>query len=187
MRAVSSLLIILMALLPSTASSQNINVQASIDLIIQDYNRSCHAEQSDVPRIDEDPIEPSYMLVTLDPVNIYEIQIDGSGSTATVLYPSFHCKNFGYGSCGTGGCGFFLIVDDQVFFRSGGFEPHSAIIQNAYGTDAVVVYGVHGGGCDDAKGRGGAGVDPCYGAAAWDENAKTFFSRDGELQVWQPR
>ena len=187
MWAVSSLLIILTALLPTTASSQNTNVQASIDLIIQDYNGSCHAEQSDVPSIDEDPIEPTDMLVTLDPVNIYEIQIDGAGSTATVLYPSFHCKNFGYGSCGTGGCGFFLIVDDQVFFRSGGSEPHSAIIQNAYGTDAVIVYGIHGGGCDDAQGRGGAGVAPCYGAAAWDENAKTFFSRDGELQVWQPR
>lgn len=48
------------------------------------------------------------------------------------------------------------------------------------------VFGIPGGGCEDAVGRGGAGVDPCYSVAAWNEHSQTFFSRDGEIQAWLP-
>lgn len=168
----------------SPASADLANFKPSISKIIDSYNKSCHAEQSEFPTIDEDPIDPSKMLVSLDPINVYDIQIDQAGTVATVLYPEFHCKNVGYGWCGTGGCGFYLVVDDKIFHRAGGFQPQPATISGHYGTQTVVVFGIHGSGCEDADGKGGAGVDPCYSIVAWDEHRQTFFSRDGDIQSW---
>jgi hypothetical protein len=170
----------------SPVSADPANFKPSISKIIDSYNKSCHAEQPEFPSIDEDPIESSAMLVSLDPINVYDIQIDEAGTVATVLYPEFRCQNVGYGWCGTGGCGFYLVVDDKIFKREGGFQPQSATISGPDGNQTVVVFGIHGGGCEDADGRGGAGVDPCYGVAVWNEHIQTFFSRDGAIKAWLP-
>lgn len=175
-----------LALVCGPAYADPLKARASINTIIEGYNHSCHAEQSELPNIDEDPIEPSAMLVSLDPINVYDIQVDEAGTVATVLYPEFHCQNVGYGWCGTGGCGFYLVVDDKIFHRAGGFQPQSATTSGPYGNRTLVVFGIHGGGCEDADGRGGAGVDPCYGVAVWNQHSQTFLTRDGDIQAWLP-
>ena len=69
----------------SVTSADPLKVRALINTTIQGYNQSCHAGQSDLPRVDEDPIEPSEMLISLDPINVYDIHIDEAGTVATVL------------------------------------------------------------------------------------------------------
>ena len=166
----------------STAVAEASN-KAALVKILQGYQQQC----SDMQELDidaEDLSKPPVAKLTLDPGNIYELQIHTSGTTATVLYPAFHCENYGFPYCGTGGCGFYLIVDGKVFKRSGGFKPQVVTLTNDYGSTNVVVFGIHGGGCDTAEGSSGSGADPCYRTATWSEGRQTFFS-DQDVQLYQ--
>jgi hypothetical protein len=111
---------------------------------------------------------------------IYDIALTPNGVTGTVLYNEFHCTNIGYGWCGSGGCGFHLVVDGIVFSRRPGFRPFSVTA----GDDTFVLIPIHGGGCVTSDGTTGGGFDPCYVAATWDADAKTFRSKDGEIDLW---
>lgn len=166
--------------LPSTAVAAASNNAALITLL-QEFQQEC----TDMQELDidaEDLSKPPVGKLTLDPSNIYDLQIHTSGTTATVLYPSFHCENYGFPFCGTGGCGFYLIVDGKVFYRPGGFKPHVVTLTNDYGSRTVVVFGIHGSGCDTAEGSSGAGADPCYRTATWSDGRQTFFS-DQDVQL----
>jgi hypothetical protein len=157
--------------------------QTALNKVVQQYQQTC-TEVQPLPDIDaEDLDKPPPAKLTLDKSNIYEVLIHSSGTKAIVLYPEFHCQNVGYGWCGTAGCGFYVIVDGKIFHRLNGFKPQSAIVETESGSDRILVFGLHGGGCEDAKGRIGAGVDPCYGTAVWDERNRTFYSKE-ELRLW---
>lgn len=99
--------------------------QVVIDHLINKYEAQCQAEQPKYPGIDDDLDEPIIGVLTVPPDNIYQIELDTEGKTGTVLYPEFHCSNVGWGWCGTGGCGFYIIVDGVTFRRQVSFEPQS--------------------------------------------------------------
>lgn len=166
----------------SIASELNTKV---LQKLLVNFQNECSAMQEyDIDA--EDLNTPLVGKLTLNQNNIYELQVHSSGTKATVLYPDFHCENYGHPFCGSGGCGFYLIVDGHIFYRSGGFKPHAVTVRNEYGSTTVVVFGIHGGGCNTANGSSGAGVDPCYRTATWSDARKTFFS-DGDIDVWQGR
>jgi hypothetical protein len=145
----------------------------------------CDEMQPKQPDIDAEDLDaPTIGELTLDPSSIYEIQITQSGKTATVLYPEFHCSNFGYGWCGTGGCGFYIIVNGKAYYRQGGFRPQGVSFQGAYEPEQIIIYGIHGSGCGDAENNEAAGFQPCYSSAVWSEEQQTFFSNGSELTVW---
>lgn len=181
------------SLLPLVAVAETISVAridnaAQIDEIVQYYQARCDEEQASVqPDIDAELSETlTTGVLTLDPDSIYDIQITPTGEQATVLVPEFHCSNIGYGWCGSGGCGFFLIVDGTVYFRQGGFRPKSVTFQYIGGQETVLLFGTHGTGCKSATGSVGAGVDACFSSFVWDEMQRTFLSIDGSVELWEP-
>ena len=107
--------------LAETNSVARIDNAGQIDEIVQYYQAQCDEEQASVLlEIDEeDPDKPKKGVLTLAPDSIYDIQITPSGKQATVLFSQFHCSNVGYTWCGSGGCGFYLIVDGEIYSRDG--------------------------------------------------------------------
>jgi hypothetical protein len=181
-----------LTLLPASAFSETNSVAridnaVQIDEIVQHYQGQCDAEQAfDVHDIDAEELDkPEKGALTLDPDSSYDIQITPTGKQATVLIPEFHCSNIGYGWCGSGGCGFFLIVDGTVYFRQGGFRPKSVTFQYIDGQETVVLFATHGSGCKSATGSLGEGVDPCFSYFVWDEIQRTFLSIDGSVELWE--
>lgn len=83
-----------------TLSVARIDNAAQIDEIVQYYQARCDAEQAfDLRDIDAEELdEPEKGVLTLDPENIYDIQITPLGKQATVLFSQFHCSNIGYAS-----------------------------------------------------------------------------------------
>jgi hypothetical protein len=160
---------------------------AQIDEIVQYYQAQCDEEQASVlPEIDEeDTDKPENGVLTLAPDSIYDIQITPSGKQATALVPQFHCSSIGHAWCGSGGCGFFLIVDGTTYFRDGGFNPTSVTFEYGAGLQTVVLFPVHGIGCENKEGQSGAGSDPCYSSVVWDEDRQSFFSIDGSVDLWK--
>ena len=179
-------------LLPFVAVAENLSVAridnaAQIDEIVQYYQAQCDEEQASVlPEIDEDETDkPEKGVLTLAPDSIYDIQITPTGKQATVLVPQFHCSNIGHAWCGSGGCGFYLIVDGTTYFRQGAFSPTSVTFEYGIGQETVVLFATHGTGCRDAGGKGGVGSDPCYSSVVWDETRQSFFSIDGSVELWK--
>lgn len=192
MRFIQLTICMAITLLPLVAFAENNSVAridnaAQIDEIVQHYQAQCDEAQATVPReIDADfSVPPPKGVLTLDPKNVYSIEITPPGKRATVLYPSFHCSNIGYAWCGTGGCGFFLIVDGVIYHRASGFDPTSVTFHADDSEETVGLFVIHGTGCKSATGRDGAGVDPCYVTFVWDEVRQTFFSEEGSVQVWE--
>lgn len=159
---------------------------AQIDEIAQYYQAQCDEEQASVlPEIDAELLETlTKGVLTLDYDSIYDIQITPSGKQATVLVPEFHCSNIGHAWCGSGGCGFYLIVDGTIYFREGGSNPKSVSFQYESGHETVVLFAVHGTGCQNEIGMVGAGVDPCFSSFVWDEGQQSFLSIDGSVELW---
>ena len=178
-----TLILVILVFPPVSTAAADTSNKAALIKLLQGYQQEC----TDMQELDidaEDLSKPPVGKLTLDPSNIYDLQIHTSGTTATVLYPSFHCENYGYPYCGSGGCGFYLIVDGKVFHRSGGFKPRVVTLTNDYGSTTVVVFGIHGSGCVTAEGSWGAGADPCYRTATWSDDRQTFFS-DEDVQLFQ--
>jgi hypothetical protein len=150
-----------------------------VDSIIQQAQEYCDAEQANYRGIDDDLDAPLEGILTLADDAVYQLNLTTDGVMATVLYNEFHCSNIGYSWCGTGGCGFHIIVDGVAFYRVGGFRPVSAIVEDT----TFVLIPIHGGGCVTSEGIIGAGVDTCYVAATWDERSKTFRSQGGEINL----
>ncbi len=174
--------------LAESNSVARIDNTRQIDEIVQYYQAQCDEEQASVlPEIDEDDKDKAEKgVLTLAPDSIYDIQITPSGKQATVLFSQFHCSNIGYAWCGSGGCGFYLIVDGTTYFRDGGFNPTSVTFEYGAGQQTVVLFPVHGIGCENKDGRSGAGSDPCYSSVVWSEERQSFFSIDGSVDLWKP-
>ena len=178
MKLILTCTLILWSSVVSAQDHQNPVVQSIVDW----HRQYCYDNLADLRNESRVPLESDFGI---DEGSIYDIEI-AENQTATVVYKSFTCEGMGHGWCGSGGCGYFIVVGDKVFLRQGGYKPQLATISTANGNRSIVVFGIHGGGCDDADGRGGAGFDPCYGVAVWDEHSQTFFSRDGDIQTWSP-
>lgn len=179
-------------LLPLVAFAESNSVArvdnaAQIDEIVEYYQAQCDEEQASVlPDIDADELDkPEKGVLTLDTENIYDIQITPSGKHATVLVPEFHCSNIGHAWCGSGGCGFYLVVDDKTYFQPAGFGPTSVTFQYGIGQQTVILFTTHGTGCKNAEGNTGVGSDPCFSSVVWNEERGTFFSIDGSVDLWQ--
>lgn len=192
MRFIHLTLFVAVTLLPlvalaETNSVARIDNAAQIDEIVQYYQAQCDEEQASVlPEIDEDDKDKAEKgVLTLAPDSIYDIQITPSGKQATVFVPQFHCSNIGHAWCGSGGCGFYLIVGGAIYFRQGAFSPTSVTFEYGIGQQTVVLFATHGTGCQDAEGKNGVGSDPCYSSVVWDEDRQSFFSIDGKIQIWQ--
>ena len=170
-----------------TNSVARIDNAAQIDEIVQYYQGQCDGEQASVlPEIDEDGTDkPEKGVLTLAPDSIYDIQITPSGKQATALVPQFHCSNIGHAWCGSGGCGFYLIVDGTTYFRQGAFSPTSVTFEYGIGQETVVLFATHGTGCQDAEGKNGVGSDPCYSSVVWSEDRQSFLSIDGSVDLWK--
>ncbi len=150
-----------------------------IDFIIQNFQNRCDAIQAQYRGVDDDLDAPLRGTLTLPDDAVYDLQLTPDGKTGTVLYNDFSCTNIGRGWCGTGGCGFHIIVDGVAFDRMGGFRPFSV---TADGTTFIMMP-IHGGGCETSEGVTGAGVNSCYVVATWDEDAQTFRSKGGEIDL----
>lgn len=175
--------------LAESNSVARIDNAAQIDEIVQYYQGQCDEEQASVlPEIDENGTDkPEKGVLTLAPNSIYDIQITPSGTHATVFVPEFHCSNIGHAWCGSGGCGFYLIVDETIYFRQGAFSPTSVTFEYGIGQQTVVLFATHGTGCRDAEGQSGVGSDPCYSSVVWDEDRQSFFSIDGSVNLWKAK
>ena len=149
-----------------------------VDFIIEQFQRQCDAEQANFRGIDADLAAPLQGVLSLSEDAIYDIALTPDGVTGTVLYNEFHCTNIGYW-CGSGGCGFHIIVDGVVFFRRSGFRPTSV----TQGDDTFVLIPIHGSGCINTDGNNRAGADPCYVVATWDSDAATYRSKGGEIDL----
>jgi hypothetical protein len=181
-----------LTLLPSVAFAETKSIAriynaAQIDEIVQHYQARCDEEQASVLQdIDAEELDrPKKGVLTLAPDNIYDIQITPSGKHATVLVPEFHCSNIGHAWCGSGGCGFYLVVDSKTYYHEGGFGPTSVTFQNGIGQQTVILFTTHGTGCQNAEGNTGVGSDPCYSSVVWSEERDTFLSLDGLVELWK--
>jgi hypothetical protein len=174
--------------LAESNSVARIDNTRQIDEIVQYYQAQCDEEQASVlPEIDEDDTDKHETgVLTLAPDSIYDIQITPTGKQATVFVPQFHCSNIGHAWCGSGGCGFYLIVDERTYFRQGAFSPKSVTFEYGIGQETVVLFATHGTGCRDAEGKSGVGSDPCYSSVVWSEERQSFFSIDGSVGLWKP-
>jgi hypothetical protein len=158
-----------------------------IDKIVQHYQAQCDEEQASVlPDIDAEELDKTEKgVLTLAPDNIYDIQVTPSGKHATVLVPEFHCANVGHAWCGSGGCGFYLVVDSKTYYHEGGFGPTSVTFQYGIGQQTVILFATHGTGCQNADGKAGVGSDPCYSSVVWSEERQSFFSIEGSVDLWK--
>ena len=98
----------LIFLLPmSVLSASN---EETLQYIIADYQDQCEKAQEDFRDIDYDECDPIVAELGLSEDNIYEINIDKDGKTATVLHAAFTCMNVGRSWSGAGGCDTYVIV-----------------------------------------------------------------------------
>jgi len=179
-RRIRGVAIFWLAILVSMLTTdRTVSAEPMVDFIVQQFQEQCDAEQAKYRGIDDDLDAPLQGILTLSEDAIYEIELTPEGVTGTVLYNEFHCTNIGYGWCGSGGCGFHLIVDGVAFFRQVGFRPFSVTEGNA----TFVLIPINGGGCVTSQGEIGAGVDTCYIVTTWDDRAQSFRSKGGEISL----
>lgn len=110
---------------------------------------------------------------------IYALSLGPSGDTATVLYRDFRCSTDTRARCGTAGCGFYLFIDNLVFFRRNGFRPGAADLNG----QGVLLIPIHGSGCVDANGNDLSGADGCHVVATWSPLDRNFHSMGGQLRI----
>ena len=165
--------------------------EEAVELIIQRYQQGCNSVLEEYRDIDADLDEPVIGELIIDEENIYVIDLTPDGSTkGTVIYNDFGCIGDGFPVhpwCGTGGCGFEIIVDGVIYERSLGGRPFSVTAKKPfrYSEDdlTVVLTPIHGTGCDDAVGHSGAGYQTCMVSAWWDLEFNTFRSKAGEIRL----
>ena len=152
--------------------------QETLKYIIADYQDQCEKAQEDLRYSYYKEGDPVVAELGLSEDNIYEINIDKDGKTATVLHAYFSCTNIGYSWCGTSGCDSYVIVDG-VSYTSRGWKPMSVDIGGGY----VVLIPKSGGACHNSLEIGISNADPCYTAAVWDSSRNTFNSASSSQYV----
>jgi hypothetical protein len=170
-----TMLPLLMTISSHSAAASN---EETLQYIISDYQDQCEKAQEDFRDIDYKEGDPVVAELELSEDNIYEITIDKSGKTATVLHAAFTCTNVGRSWCGSGGCDTYVIVDG-VSYTAWGWKPVSVQVGDSY----VVVVPRSGGACHNSLEIGTSNADTCYTVAAWDSFLKTFNSASSSEYV----
>lgn len=192
MKQFASILVCLcLASLGSISSAQSISNQEAVDLVIEHYQQGCNSALEEFRDIDADLDEPVIAELIIDEENIYEVDLTPDGSTkGTVIYNDFGCLGDGFTLhpwCGTGGCGFEIVVDGVIYERSSGSRPFSVTATRPFsmskGDLTVVLIPIYGKSCDDAVGNSGYGYQTCIVTAWWDPEFNTFRSKDGEIRL----
>ena len=143
----------------------------TIQYIVDKHEAECVAEQYEVRNAKEGEIPEVTVELKLDDDNIYEITIGSDGKTATVLHAEFSCTGIGYFWCGNSGCKSYVIVDG-VSHTAWGWKPVSVEIDGSY----LVLVPRNGSACRNSSETSLWGGSPCFTAAAWDDELKTFNS-----------
>ena len=180
-----------LAFLGSVSAAQSITDEAAVELVIQRYQEGCNSVLEEFRDIDADLDEPVIAELIIDEASIYEIALVPDGSTkGTVIYNDFGCLGDGlpvYPWCGTGGCGFEIVVHGVIYESMFGGRPFSVTAQSPFpstkGDLTVVLIPIYGSGCEDAVGSSGAGYQTCIVSAWWDPDFNTFRSRHGEIRL----
>ena len=181
MQHLSQSLIAAFLLVPLSADAQDVFDNPEVLRILDMYLKQCNETQAEFRDIDSDLDAPLRGKLDLGEDTIYQIEIGQHDTlvTATVIYPHFRCENVGYSWCGTGGCGFHVLIGEKTFYHPLGFAPFTMSTGPAPDDRNVLAYQMHGVACLDTDGQSGRGVDPCLATAVWDENKQTFFSIEG--------
>lgn len=159
----------LVALINLQATSVRADVKPNplIEAIVQWHYDACQA------RVDLRAEDKSDRSFRYDPQNIYDIDL-GQDVIGTVVYRAFTCEGEGKSWCGSGGCGYFIVVDDQIFGRSGGFPPE--MISPVAMDIPILLMPIHGGACEGVSGENISGFYTCYLTATWNNDQMTFQS-----------
>jgi hypothetical protein len=154
----------------AVANPRDSKTEAAVQAILSDYELAC-AELSSQQAA-------SSGRLRVPQGAIYELPLGAEDHAATVVYLEFECEGIGYPWCGTGGCGFYIVVGDQMFQRQAAFRPRAMAVPKPTGVNRALVYGMHGFMCQTPKAEPGSSATPCYEIAVWDERRSTFWTRD---------
>lgn len=168
LRALASIWIALISL-PATAQD---HPNPIVNSIIDWHRQYCYDNLADLRDENRVPLESDFGI---DEGSIYDIKI-AEGQTATVVYKSFTCEGEGHGWCGSGGCGYFIVVNNKIFTRRMGYKPRMVNVPVYNGTIPAIVISVHGTSCESAAGESMAGADTCFAMTTWNEYWETFQS-----------
>jgi hypothetical protein len=157
----------MLALFAGTASAQD-HPNPVVQSIVEWHRQYCF---EDLARTESST--PRQSDFGIDEGSIYDIEI-GEDQSATVIYKSFTCKGLGHGWCGSGGCGYFIVVEDKIFERQLGFEPLVIDIPIYNGTRPGLLIPLHGTSCEGAAGESMSGADTCYALATWNNYFHAF-------------
>lgn len=160
----------------STIASGQVHPNPIVQSIVDWHRQYCYDNLTDLRNEDYVPSDSDFGV---DEGSIYDIEI-ADNQTATVIYKSFTCRGEGHGWCGSGGCGYFIVVNDKIFQRKVGFKPRMVSIPTYVGTRPALVIPLHGTACE-----GGAGSDTCFAMATWNEKMLTFQSMTELLSAVQ--
>lgn len=141
-----------------------------VSALVQWHYDDCQAR---IDLRDEDKSERSF---SYDPQDIYDIDL-ADDVVGTVVYRAFACEGEGRGWCGSGGCGYFIVVGDQIFGRSGGFPPEMVFPVDI--DTPILLMPIHGGACEGVSEEDISGANTCYLVATWHSYLKTFQSYEG--------
>lgn len=120
-----------------------------LDPVIDALRQECAAFESGVLTVPDDAIQ--------------QTDLTGDGRGWVLDYGKVDCSSMASLSCGTGGCGLALVVDDHVTERL--TKGWQVVDMPPY---RVVLTQVHGSLC------GGTNLTPCFEALVWDEAVSGF-------------
>ncbi|MCL7405315.1 hypothetical protein MWN63_04870 [Paradonghicola geojensis] len=161
-------ILILWSTMASAQDHRNPVVQSIVDW----HRQYCYDNLTDLRDESRVPLESDFGI---DEGSIYDIEI-AENQTATVVYKSFTCEGEGHGWCGSGGCGYFIVVGEKIFERQLGYEPKVVNVPVYQGSIPAIVVPMHGTSCEGAGGESMAGADTCFAMATWNEYWGTFQS-----------
>ena len=144
--------------------------EETIQYIFDQHEAGCIAEQYEVLTAKEGETPLVTVELELDDDNIYEMTIDSDGKKATVLYAEFSCTGIGYAWCGSSGCAAYVIVDGVSYTTRG--KPVSVQVGDSF----VVLIPRNNRACHNSIEASLSVGSPCYTAAAWDDELRTFNS-----------
>lgn len=168
LRALASIWIVLISLPAAAQDHPNPTVQSIVDW----HRQNCYDNLTDLRDEDRVPLESVFGI---DEGSIYDIEF-ADNQTATVVYKSFTCEGEGHGWCGSGGCGYFIVVGEKIFARQLGYEPSVVQVPVYQGSIPAIIIPLHGTSCEGAAGEGMAGADTCFAMATWNDYWETFQS-----------
>ena len=168
LRALACIWIVFISLPAIAQDHPNPTVQSIVDW----HRQYCYNDLKDLRDENRVLLESDFGI---DEGSIYDFEI-AEGQKATVVYKSFTCEGAGHGWCGSGGCGYFIVVGEKIFARQLGYEPSVVQVPVYQGSIPAIVIPLHGPSCEGAAGESMAGADTCFAMATWNEYWETFQS-----------